>query len=102
VNKGGDIDYEAIVKVRCGLVSTASFTYMGGQLSDGFNGADLWNVITESGMFAIWDDRWVNSPDAEGWTAYYSHREYIKQEDLTKTVRKVGEGKKHESLWLPR
>ncbi|CAL1714164.1 unnamed protein product [Somion occarium] len=63
VNKGGDIDYEAIVK-----------------LSDGFNGADLRNVVTEAGMFAIRDDR-----------------EYITQEDLTKAARKVGEAKKHES-----
>ena len=43
VNKGGEIDYEAIVK-----------------LSDGFNGADLRNVITEAGMFAIRDDRYVS------------------------------------------
>ncbi|KAI0079341.1 ATPase [Panus rudis PR-1116 ss-1] len=63
VNKGGEIDYEAIVK-----------------LSDGFNGADLRNVITEAGMFAIRDDR-----------------EYVNQEDLTKAARKVGEAKKHES-----
>ncbi|KAF8745525.1 hypothetical protein AX14_008940 [Amanita brunnescens Koide BX004] len=42
VNKGGEIDYEAIVK-----------------LSDGFNGADLRNVVTEAGMFAMRDDRSV-------------------------------------------
>ncbi|KAI0091466.1 P-loop containing nucleoside triphosphate hydrolase protein [Irpex rosettiformis] len=63
VNKHGDIDYEAIVK-----------------LSDSFNGADLRNVVTEAGMFAIRDDR-----------------EYIIQEDLTKAARKVGEAKKHET-----
>ncbi|PPQ62862.1 hypothetical protein CVT24_006260 [Panaeolus cyanescens] len=63
VNKGGEIDYEAIVK-----------------LSDGFNGADLRNVVTEAGMFAIRDDR-----------------EYVNQEDLTKAARKVGEAKKHET-----
>lgn len=40
VNKHGEIDYEAIVK-----------------LSDGFNGADLRNVCTEAGMNAIRDDR---------------------------------------------
>jgi SpoVK/Ycf46/Vps4 family AAA+-type ATPase len=40
VNKQGEIDYEAMVK-----------------LSDGFNGADLRNVCTEAGMFAIRDDR---------------------------------------------
>jgi len=63
VNKSGDIDYEAIVK-----------------LTDGFNGADLRNVITEAGMFAIRDDR-----------------EYIVQEDLTKAARKVSDAKKHET-----
>ncbi|KAG8728814.1 26S proteasome subunit rpt4 [Ceratobasidium sp. 428] len=63
VNKHGEIDYEAIVK-----------------LSDGFNGADLRNVVTEAGMFAIRDDR-----------------EYITQEDLTKAARKVSDAKKHES-----
>lgn len=50
------------------------------KLSDGFNGADLRNVITEAGMFAIRDDR-----------------EFVNQEDLTKAARKVGEAKKHES-----
>jgi len=63
VNKGGDIDYEAIVK-----------------LTDAFNGADLRNVVTEAGMFAIRDDR-----------------EYVNQEDLTKAARKVSEAKKHET-----
>ena len=46
INKSGDIDYEAVVK-----------------LSDGFNGADLRNVCTEAGMFAIRDDRYVQLPD---------------------------------------
>ncbi|KAF8757914.1 26S proteasome regulatory complex ATPase RPT4 [Rhizoctonia solani] len=63
VNKSGEIDYEAIVK-----------------LSDGFNGADLRNVVTEAGMFAIRDDR-----------------EYVTQEDLTKAARKVSDAKKHET-----
>jgi len=63
VNKSGYIDYEAIVK-----------------LTDAFNGADLRNVVTEAGMFAIRDDR-----------------EYIVQEDLTKAARKVSDAKKHET-----
>jgi len=63
VNKSGEIDYEAIVK-----------------LSDGFNGADLRNVVTEAGMFAIRDDR-----------------EYVIQEDFAKAARKVSEAKKHET-----
>jgi 26S proteasome regulatory subunit T4 len=36
IRKTGEIDYEAIVK-----------------LSEGFNGADLRNICTEAGMFAI-------------------------------------------------
>ena len=62
VNKQGDIDYEALVK-----------------LSEDFNGADLRNLVTEGGMFAIRDDR-----------------DYIVQDDLMKAVRKVGEVKKLE------
>lgn len=62
VTKHGEIDYEAVVK-----------------LSEGFNGADLRNVCTEAGMFAI-----------------RVEREYIVQEDLMKAVRKVGEAKKLE------
>jgi len=56
-------DYEAIVK-----------------LSDGFNGADLRNVCTEAGLFAIRGDR-----------------EYVQQEDFMKAVRKVSDNKKLES-----
>src|SRR4029079_8932809 len=40
ITKHGDIDFEALVK-----------------LSDGFNCADLRNVCTEAGMFAIRADR---------------------------------------------
>jgi hypothetical protein len=39
ITKHGDIDYEAVIK-----------------LAEGFNGADLRNICTEAGMFAI---RWV-------------------------------------------
>nr|XP_019046813.1 26S protease regulatory subunit 10B [Kwoniella bestiolae CBS 10118]OCF25743.1 26S protease regulatory subunit 10B [Kwoniella bestiolae CBS 10118] len=63
INKSGDIDYEAIVK-----------------LSDGFNGADLRNVCTEAGLFAIREDR-----DA------------VVQEDFMKAVRKLNDAKKHET-----
>ncbi|KAK9476600.1 P-loop containing nucleoside triphosphate hydrolase protein [Lipomyces japonicus] len=62
VQKQGDIDYEALVK-----------------MSDGFNGADIRNVITEAGLFAIRDDR-----------------DYMVQDDLMKAVRKVSEAKKLE------
>ncbi|KAJ9113110.1 26S protease regulatory subunit 10B [Naganishia adeliensis] len=63
VNKSGEIDYEAVVK-----------------LSDGFNGADLRNVCTEAGMFAIREDR-----------------DYVVHDDFMKAVRKQAEAKKHES-----
>ena len=63
MSKSGEIDYEAIVK-----------------LSDGFNGADLRNVVTEAGMFAI-----------------RAERDAVIQEDFTKAARKVSEAKKHES-----
>jgi 26S proteasome regulatory subunit T4 len=63
ITKHGDIDYEAIVK-----------------LSDGFNGADLRNVCTESGMFAIREER-----------------DYCIQEDFMKAVRKVADAKKLET-----
>lgn len=62
VQKDGEIDYESIVK-----------------MSDQLNGADLRNVITEAGFFAIRDDR-----DA------------INQDDMSKAVRKVAEAKKLE------
>lgn len=58
----GDIDFDAIVK-----------------LSDGFNGADLRNVATEAGMFAI-----------------RVGRGFIINEDVSKAARKVAESKKLE------
>ena len=62
VAKSGDIDYEAIVK-----------------LADGFNGADLRNVCTEAGMFAIRADR-----------------DYVTQDDFSKAARKLADAKKLE------
>ena len=58
-----NVDYEAIVK-----------------LSEGFNGADLRNVCTEAGMFAIREER-----------------DYCIENDFLKAVRKVGASKKLES-----
>ncbi|KAI8927402.1 P-loop containing nucleoside triphosphate hydrolase protein [Entophlyctis helioformis] len=63
ITKHGEIDYEAIVK-----------------LSEGFNGADLRNVCTEAGMFAIRDER-----------------DYCVQDDFMKAVRKVADSKKLET-----
>jgi len=62
IAKHGEIDYEAVVK-----------------LTDEFNGADLRNVCTEAGMFAIRADR-----------------EFCIQEDFMKAARKVADTKKLE------
>ncbi|KKZ58586.1 26S protease subunit rpt4 [[Emmonsia] crescens] len=58
----GEIDFESIVK-----------------MSDGLNGADLRNVVTEAGLFAIKD-----------------YRDTVNQDDFNKAVRKVAESKKLE------
>uniref|UniRef100_A0A061S9H5 26S proteasome regulatory subunit T4 n=1 Tax=Tetraselmis sp. GSL018 TaxID=582737 RepID=A0A061S9H5_9CHLO len=63
ITKHGDIDYEAVVK-----------------LAENFNGADLRNICTEAGMFAIRDER-----------------DYCVQEDFMKAVRKLNDAKKLES-----
>jgi len=63
MNMGGEIDYDAIVK-----------------LTDGMNGADLRNVCTEAGMFAI-----------------RANRDTIIQEDFLKAARKVSDMKKLEN-----
>jgi len=63
IAKHGDIDYEAVIK-----------------LADGFNGADLRNVCTEAGMFAI-----------------RAERDYVIEEDFMKATRKILDTKKLES-----
>merc|ERR1712130_60131 len=63
LTKKDDIDYEAVIK-----------------LADGFNGADLRNICTEAGMFAI-----------------RATRNYVIEEDFMKAVRKIAENKKLES-----
>lgn len=63
VAKHGDIDYEAVAK-----------------LCDEFNGADMRNVCTEAGMFAI-----------------RAERDYVLEEDFMKAARKIAETKKLES-----
>ena len=50
------------------------------KLAENFNGADLRNVCTEAGMFAIRDER-----------------DYVVQEDFMKAVRKLNDAKKLES-----
>lgn len=63
IRKEGDIDYEAVCK-----------------LADGFNGADIRNICTEAGLFAIRSDR-----------------DYCVEEDFMKAARKIAEVKKLES-----
>eukprot|EP00210_Caulerpa_lentillifera_P002035 g1950.t1 len=63
LSKHGDIEYEAVVK-----------------LAENFNGADLRNVCTEAGMFAIRDER-----------------DYVVHEDFMKAVRKLNDAKKLET-----
>lgn len=62
LSKQGEIDFDAICK-----------------LCDGFNGADMRNVCSEAGMFAI-----------------RAERDYIVEEDFLKAVRKLAENKKME------
>ena len=62
ITKQGEIDYESVIK-----------------LADAFNAADLRNVCTEAGMFAI-----------------RAERDYVVHEDFMKAVRKVAENKKLE------
>ncbi|KAA0149010.1 hypothetical protein FNF27_05283 [Cafeteria roenbergensis] len=63
ISKEGEIDWEMVAK-----------------LSDGFNGADMRNICTEAGMFAIRADR-----------------DYTVEEDFIKAARKIAEHKKMES-----
>lgn len=63
ITKQGDIDFESVVK-----------------LADGLNGADMRNVCTEAGLFAIRNDR-----------------DYVLEEDFMKAARKILDNKKLES-----
>merc|ERR1712153_275842 len=62
ITKHGEIDLESVSK-----------------LAEGFNGADIRNICTEAGMFAI-----------------RANRDYTQQEDYMKAVRKLTESKKLE------
>lgn len=63
ITKRGDIDFESVVK-----------------LADGLNGADMRNICTEAGLFAIRSDR-----------------DYCLEEDFMKAARKILDTKKLES-----
>ena len=60
ITKKGEIDFESVVK-----------------LCNNFNGADMRNVCTEAGMFAIRNER-----------------DYVLNEDFMKAARKIAEAKK--------
>merc|ERR1712048_1488278 len=62
ITKHGDIDWEAVVR-----------------LTDSFNGADMRNICTEAGMFAI-----------------RAERDYVVEEDFMKAARKIADNKKLE------
>lgn len=62
LSKKGDIDFESVCKI-----------------ADGFNGADLRNIATEAGMYAI-----------------RAERDYIIEEDFMAAARKIAENKKLE------
>ena len=57
ITKKGDIDFESVVK-----------------LADEFNGADMRNICTEAGLFAI-----------------RANRDYVVEEDFMKAARKISE-----------
>mmetsp|Transcript_19149 Transcript_19149/g.44612 ORF Transcript_19149/g.44612 Transcript_19149/m.44612 type:complete len:466 (-) Transcript_19149:1085-2482(-) len=63
ITKRGDVDFESVVK-----------------LADGLNGADMRNICTEAGLFAIRSDR-----------------DYVLEEDFMKAARKILDNKKLES-----
>jgi 26S proteasome regulatory subunit T4 len=63
ITKRGDIDFESVVK-----------------LADGLNGADMRNICTEAGLYAIRADR-----------------DYVLEEDFMKAARKILDSKKLES-----
>ncbi|KAH0898864.1 hypothetical protein HID58_048432 [Brassica napus] len=83
IAKHGEIEYEAIVKLaECVALATLHevLTKRFSCPKKGFNGADLRNICTEAGMFAI-----------------RAERDYVIQEDFMKAVRKLSEAKKLES-----
>ncbi|GKY96756.1 26S protease regulatory subunit 10B [Mayamaea pseudoterrestris] len=63
ITKRGDVDFESVVK-----------------LADGLNGADMRNICTEAGLYAIRADR-----------------DYVLEEDFMKAARKILDSKKLES-----
>jgi len=75
MSKKGEIDFDAVVKLADGFVAqynTPLLLCRRSPQTNRFNGADLRNVCTEAGMFAIRADR-----------------DYVVDEDFMKAVRKV-------------
>ena len=103
VNKHGEIDYEAIVKVRCVFCMCLSLLFAQFPVrvvvrrvqrrrfaERGDRGRDVRHPGRPVRQPLSWKDPRSN---------IFAYREYIQQEDLTKAARKVGEAKKHESKY---
>ena len=76
----GEIDFESVVK-----------------MSDGFNGADLRNVVTEAYVFSSTHRRRQSANETtSGLFAIKEFRDAISQDDFNKAVRKMAETKKLE------
>ncbi|EAL49331.2 26S protease regulatory subunit, putative [Entamoeba histolytica HM-1:IMSS-B] len=78
-NDQGRIEILKIHSKKMNIQEEVDYEAMG-KLTEGFNGADLRNVCTEAGMFAIRDDR-----------------DYCIEEDFFKAIRKQAEAKKLEN-----
>jgi 26S proteasome regulatory subunit T4 len=79
ITKYGEISYENLAK-----------------LSEGFNGADLRNICTEAGMFAIRSERDYVMEVSAPLSIFIFWCQFIVQEDFLKAVRKIADNKKLE------
>lgn len=75
----GDIDFESVVK-----------------MSDGLNGADLRNVVTEAYVYIFIPNFSLAKEAPSGLFAIKDYRDAVNQDDFNKAVRKVAESKKLE------
>ena len=111
VNKHGEIDYEAIVKVRLTCRNQISVFFVRSPLT---LLSKAFRRVQRGGLAECRDGggdvrysrrsvRWRCSFHLMSslLPLFHPRREYIQQEDLTKAARKVGEAKKHESKHTP-
>ena len=99
VNKGGDIDYEAIVKV-CTAIGVIELTKVACPSCPMVSMAPTCETSLQRQaclpLEMIGQSLEICAFDIPSLIS----REYINQEDLTKAARKVGEAKKHESMFV--